>query len=425
MAIAQGFGKTVSNGLIFGYDTGDMDNSYRGAPGQNYAIGPNRSYSGLSVQNFDNGKIIRSNGYTETVFIPTLGMRTVESVEWYNEYDGYGTNGNYNCCPTLFTYNPGGWNSFTWLPNTTYTYQIIYKSETGYTNSNYMYHYEYQANGTYITEFGVHTEGLRTHLGDGWYHAWNTFTTNPLAAMGYCGCWHYEYYGRNKLSIAAVSIVPGTTIRPPRQFIDEGTTRTATQGLLDLVGVSTIDLTNVSYGSNGELRFDGTDDAISITRPSSFSGSGTWTIETWFKINGAPSSTAYMNVIVDMDPTGGSANMICVNWSDMRLQYRSRPVGGSYTDINGSILSQGVWYNATVVRDGTSSTKLYLNGVQDGGTYSGNLPAGNQATFNIGRWTDGTVFANANIPIVRIYNRALTQAELTQNYNHYKTRFGL
>jgi len=107
-----------------------------------------------------------------------------------------------------------------------------------------------------------------------------------------------------------------------------------------------------------------------------------------------------------MDPTGGSANMICVNWSDMMLQYRSRPVGGSYTTINGSVLSQNVWYNATAVKYGTNETKLFLNGVQDGGTYSGNLPAGNQSFFNIGRWTDGTVYANATIPIVSIYNRA-------------------
>jgi hypothetical protein len=84
-----------------------------------------------------------------------------------------------------------------------------------------------------------------------------------------------------------------------------------------------------------------------------------------------------------------------------------------------------VWYNATVVRYGTNETKLFLNGTQDGGTYSGNLPAGNQSFFNIGRWTDGTVFANATIPIVSIYNRALTTDEVYRNYMSLKSRFGL
>jgi len=413
MAIAQGFGKTVSNGLIFGYDTGDMDNSYRGAPGQNYAIGPNRSYDGLSVQNFSNGKIIRSNGYTETVFIPTLGMRPVESVEWYNEYDGYGTNGNYNCCPTLFTYNPGGWNSFTWLPNTTYTYQIIYKSETGYTNANYMYHYEYQANGTYITEFGVHTEGLRTHLGDGWYHAWNTFTTNPLAAMGYCGCWHYEYYGRNKVSIAAVSIVPGTTIRPPRQFIDEGTTRTATQGLLDLVGVSTIDLTNASYGSNGNLTFDGTDDSLLIGTIGGYSNN--LTCEAVFRTT---SGATWKNIIA-----GGCGDILfTVNGSKLNFGSQcNSPI--PHSNLSTTNVNSGQWYHGIATYNG-SAVKIYINGVLESTTSR----SGSQtpSSLRIGAANGGTSeFYNGDLPIVKIYNRALTQAEILQNYNHYKTRFGL
>lgn len=202
-------------------------------------------------------------------------------------------------------------------------------------------------------------------------------------------------------------------------------TRSATEALKDLTGTTTINLAGVSFDSIGQIVFDGTDDAISCNTPAGFNSSGNWTIETWFKINGAPSSTAYMNVIVDMNPTGGSANMICVNWSDMRLQYRSRPVGGGYTDINGSVLSQNVWYNATVVRDGTSSTKLYLNGVQDGGTYVGNLPNGNQSTFNIGRWTDGTVFANASISIVKIYNKSLSDSEVLNNFRMNKARFNI
>jgi hypothetical protein len=44
MASAQGFGKTSSTGLIFGYDTGDMDNSFKGAPKTNLLSYYGRSY---------------------------------------------------------------------------------------------------------------------------------------------------------------------------------------------------------------------------------------------------------------------------------------------------------------------------------------------------------------------------------------------
>ena len=416
MAVAQGFGKTSSTGLVFGYDTGDSDNSYRGAPGQNYAFGPNRSYGGPSTQNFENGKIFRSNGYTETVFIPTLGVRSVESIEIYNEYDGYGTNGNFNCCPNIFNYVSSGWGSFTWLPNTTYTYQIIYKSETGYTHPNYMYHYQYRANGSYITEYGVHTEGLRTHLGDGWYHAWNTLTTHPEAATGFCGMWHYEYYGRNKVSVAAVSIVPGTTIRPPRQFIDEGTTRTNTQGLLDLTGNGAIDLSNISYDSNGGLTFDGTDDYISVSSvPALAFGTGDFTAEVMIR-PASFSNYTHMVALRQQDRFALKANA-----SDGAIYYYD-PSFTTYGQTPGWTLSLNQWNHVVLVRQ-NGTAYAYLNGVSRGsvGGFSSNFT---ETQMNIG-WGWGGEFTTKQISVVKMYNRALSATEITQNYSHYKTRFNL
>jgi hypothetical protein len=403
MAVSQGFGKTSSTGLVFGYDTGDSDNSYRGAPGQNYAFGPNRSYGGPSTQNFENGKIFRSNGYTETVFIPTLGVRSVESIEIYNEYDGYGTNGNFNCCPNIFNYVSSGWGSFTWLPNTTYTYQIIYKSETGYTHPNYMYHYQYRANGSYITEYGVHTDGLRTHLGDGWYHAWNTLTTHPEAATGFCGMWHYEYYGRNKVSVAAVSIVPGTTIRPPRQFIDENTTRSQTQSLLDLTGNRTINTSNVSFNSSGQLIFDGTDDFIDLGS-APFTGTANFSLETVYTLDTLETHT------------------IVGNYPASSFQFMGR--FGLY--INGSCyfpsaLGPGTYYAAATRENGIC--KLYLNGVLVTQVSNNNSIGSN--SFIMGRNTAGTERLTGKVPVLKLYDRALTASEIEQNYRHYKTRFNL
>jgi hypothetical protein len=44
----------------------------------------------------------------------------------------------------------------------------------------------------------------------------------------------------------------------------------------------------------------------------------------------------------------------------------------------------------------------------------------------IGRYTGGTGYEmNGYLPVVKIYNRALTAGEVIDNYNHYKTRFNL
>lgn len=428
MAIAQGFGKTTHNNLIFGFDTGDMDNSYRGAPGQNYAGGPFRNYSGLSIQNFDNGKVFRSNGYKETVFIPTLGYREVDAIEIHNEYDGYGTNGNYNCCPNIYSYTTGGWNQFPWLPNTTYTYQIIYKSETGYTHPNYMYHYEYRANGSYITEYGVHTEGLRTHLGDGWYHAWNTFTTHPEAAIGYCGMWHYEYYGRNKVSLAAVSIVPGTIVRPPRQFIDEGTTRSSTQGLLDLASNRTINISTASFTSTGVLTFDGTDDFANIGNLGNISD---FTVEIIFKSNSVSNyrNPIDCNWLVFNGGNSGYSNIgpRLEQNSSGNLGWVVGDASGNYTGINvvSSGLSGAPHHYTAITRSG-SSFITYYNGTQSGSTTFNNW-FGSFSNVTIGRGfsTSGERWFSGQVPVVKIYNRRLSSSEITQNYNHYRTRFGI
>jgi hypothetical protein len=162
---------------------------------------------------------------------------------------------------------------------------------------------------------------------------------------------------------------------------------------------------------------------------SGLTGTGFWTMESWFKVNGPPSNASYMNVIVDTNATGGTSNMLAVDYggtslggSQNQLVYASRTT--SYVTLLGPVLTQGVWYHASVVRNGTTDTKLYTNGNLSN-TYSGNIPTGTQPLVRIGRWTDGTVYSNTSISSVKIYNRALTASEIQQNFNALRGRFGI
>jgi hypothetical protein len=380
--------KTITQDLIFHYDTGN-EKSLVGEPTTNLV---DARWSYWDVDGSGQGSI---------------GTRTILS--------------DYHCRIVDVNSNTRHYISFYGISaNTTYTFSVKFKKISG--PPTLRFQIQPYNDGTYITSYFPTTSQIGLTDIDGWQTAKYTLTTpantNRFIWFVQDGDDYTTY--THSFEIKDVQCEAKSHVTP----FTPGT-RSNTQSLIDLSRNRTISVSGVSFDSNAMMVFDGTDDAIPITTPPNFSGSGSWTMNTWFKINGAPSSTAYMNVILDMDPTGGSANMICVNWSDMILQYRSRPVGGSYTTINGSVLSQGVWYNATVVRYGTNETKLFLNGTQDGGTYSGNLPAGNQSFFNIGRWTDGTVFANATIPIVSIYNRALTTDEVYRNYMSLKSRFGL
>jgi len=381
--------KTITQDLVFHYDTGN-EKSLVGEPTTNLVDA--RWEAAWSIDGSGQGSI---------------GTRTM-----INEYHCRIVDVNSNTRQSEWVYNLS--------PNTTYTFSVRFKKISG--TPTLRYQIQPYNGGSYITSYFPTTAQIGITDIDGWQTATYTITTpaNTDRVL-----WFMQD-GDDYTTYNHTFELKGVQVEQKSHFTPfTSGTRSNTQSLIDLSRNRTISVSGVSFDSNAMMVFDGTDDAIPITTPPNFSGSGSWTMNTWFKINGAPSSTAYMNVILDMDPTGGSANMICVNWSDMMLQYRSRPVGGSYTTINGSVLSQGVWYNATVVRYGTNETKLFLNGAQDGGTYSGNLPAGNQSFFNIGRWTDGTVFANATIPIVSIYNRALTTDEVYRNYMSLKSRFGL
>jgi hypothetical protein len=381
--------KTITQDLVFHYDTGN-EKSLVGEPTTN-----------LVDARWEAAWSIDGSGQSN------LGTRTM-----INEYHCRIVDVNSNTRQSEWVYNLS--------PNTTYTFSVRFKKISGAPTLRYQI--QPYNGGSYITSYFPTTAQIGLTDIDGWQTASYTITTpaNTDRVLWFMQDGDDYTTYNHSFELKGVQVEQKSHFTP----FTPGT-RSNTQSLIDLSRNRTISVSGVSFDSNAMMVFDGTDDAIPITTPPNFSGSGSWTMNTWFKINGAPSSAVYMNVIVDMDPTGGSANMICVNWSDMMLQYRSRPVGGSYTTINGSVLSQGVWYNATVVRYGTNETKLFLNGTQDGGTYSGNLPAGNQSFFNIGRWTDGTVFANATIPIVSIYNRALTTDEVYRNYMSLKSRFGL
>jgi hypothetical protein len=58
--------------LVFAFDTGDADNSFKGQPGTNITTGANKNYVGYSLSTFSNGKLFEANGYTENVFIGSI-----------------------------------------------------------------------------------------------------------------------------------------------------------------------------------------------------------------------------------------------------------------------------------------------------------------------------------------------------------------
>jgi hypothetical protein len=70
----------------------------------------------------------------------------------------------------------------------------------------------------------------------------------------------------------------------------------------------------------------------------------------------------------------------------------------------------------------------YINGVLDS---TDSIPAGTWTSdpdpnVILGAWNDGaTDHLNGELPIVKLYNIALSANQVKQNYNQYKSRFNL
>jgi hypothetical protein len=87
-------------------------------------------------------------------------------------------------------------------------------------------------------------------------------------------------------------------------------------------------------------------------------------------------------------------------------------------------VTTGVYHHLVATKSGSLVT-IYLNGsVVVSQNFGGAISQTNN-TLYIGSYDGSGNFFNGYIPVSKVYNRALTAGEVTDNYNHYKTRFNL
>jgi hypothetical protein len=204
-----------------------------------------------------------------------------------------------------------------------------------------------------------------------------------------------------------------------------GTTWTDLSG-----GGNTGTLTNgptYSTANGGSIVFDGTNDYVVLSRPVQ----DDFTLSCWFKTT--QSLTSYTSGafqwwqgagLVDCE-VGGIANDFGLSLNAAKVSFG---VGGSSdTSIQSPLTyNDNVWHYAVATRIRSSGALvLYVDGTLvasgTGGTNSLTTPT----QLRIGSLQTGINFFSGNIAQVSIYNRALSAAEVTQNFNALRGRFGI
>jgi hypothetical protein len=390
----------AANGLTFVYDQNNYK-SYLGPAIANETaqLSPNTGSS--------NGFSMTSSLVVEN--IPTLGPTTFRYSTITNNYPAVST----NCCPSPFSFNGGR----VALPSTLYTYAIVYKCDSGYTNNNYMYRYEYTSNGGTLTiEQGIHNNANRLYLGDNWYWAWGTFTTQATTNwFGYMGAFYYRYStAPDRLAVAKVLLTPGNySGLHPRYWPNVNSSLANTANLKNLVATDSITTSNLTYSSSGTFTFDGVDDYIDLGTRIQLSDN--FTLCAWIK----DGNTGF---VLDQGNIGTDPNG-CLEWTNNGLTLTSNNINS--ISANGTI-NTAVW-NYVCCSFAAGTVKFYINGVLDStktAAWTSFLPAGN--TLKIGRRAFNTTgIFSGRIDVLQIYNTVLTDAEVRQNFAAMRGRFGV
>ena len=92
MAVAQGYGKTVTSGSVFAYDTGDTRNSYRGEPTTNVFTHYGTEGQGSGADNAVNFTIQGTTGFIRLGYGQTFGDYTIKPGDVVYKYN-LGANG--------------------------------------------------------------------------------------------------------------------------------------------------------------------------------------------------------------------------------------------------------------------------------------------------------------------------------------------
>ena len=174
------------------------------------------------------------------------------------------------------------------------------------------------------------------------------------------------------------------------------------------------------YHKNGILSFNGTSDYLSGSDSGFPSGASARTVGFWFR---PLDFTDNWGAILTYGTTTAYQGF-GITWNDTSHNILVGRYGGN-SAANSTTIEMDRWHYMTVVFDGSSTIKFFLNASADGTATLSSINTQLSGNFTIGNgmsgWDSG--YFKGQIGPLHIYNRELSTTEITQNYNLWKSRF--
>src|SRR6056300_231960 len=387
MSLAHGV-RTVRDGLVFQYDMNNPAKSWKGEPVTNV----------VTLTDLDTGW---SQNYNTSIqwndYRPPVGVKS-QVVSFIDENgDGSG-----------YWYSYGDFAPQD--PNTTYSISIYARtlgadwSIRAYTADN--------------SELGRQYTNTLTCPGDGEWHRleFNPITT-PADTQSDSLSFQFTTIPAGQRCWLCAPQMTANSYHVP--FV--AGTRSNTQAILDISGQgNTATATSLTYNSDNTFSFNGSSDYISFDPVASKIQASDFTFEATIK-----------------GPAQDHKGIVAVNTSagDNRALWLIRSAGMGIFDgttwyIGNIDVDDNNWHHVAITYDlSTKNAIIYTDGV-----VSLNVTTGNSISIlstdkvSVGQEWDGGSTSdhfNGNISSVKIYNRALTDTEVLQNFNATRSLYGI
>lgn len=183
------------------------------------------------------------------------------------------------------------------------------------------------------------------------------------------------------------------------------------------------ELLNGAVSNGSTLSLDGTNDYATFRDTGDMA---TFSAETFFKINSLPGSASTACVLTNRYPGATSRINYSLSFAGTTNTLYAGFYDGTWRWAGSFTVTAGTWYHVVLTYDG-ATVKLYKNGILSGSLSYVGTPVSSNAGCILGSHYDPTSnqYLNAEIPVAKIYNKALSDAEVNQNFAALRGRYGL
>ena len=390
---------TVNDGLVFGYDTGygiaDNDTATRFYPGE-----PTTNILSNTVD-FSNWTLARNSGSYPTVTANTSANPLGKSYEGMADKVYIPEDGTY---PRIQQY-------FTPSSTNTHTFSVWIRSLSGDCDC-------------FLGAFRNSPWNLPGYSVNSITSEWQRFTfswTPPDTTT------HVIYMGSHDTAAQK-----GNTLEFWGAQMEENShntpytpgSRSNTQSLIDLKSTTDIDVSTLSFDSIGQPVFDGTNDYLQLNAKF-LPTIGAFTMEFLYQI----STTGGRGGMFERNPSSPYNGALIGQGGTGDWYFQVSNGSQSLTIDDMGYPSTNTWYHDVGVYDGVNTIKFYRNGsLHDTVTGStiGNIDSGgSRDNMRFMKRDNNSNTIGGKVAISKVHNKALSDAEVKQNFNAYKNRFNI